>query len=97
MDREPHEEVVTATWRRNARVCWRRSGFTAVLAVPDDDDVLVLEGTGALTWELLDAPMSTDQLIDELAATFEVDREVVAEQLTPFLDELRVAGVVEAA
>ena len=97
MDRESYEAVVTATWRRNARVCWRRSGLTAILAVPDGDDVLVLEGTGALTWELLDEPRSTDQLIDELAATFEVDRETVAEQLLPFLEELRAAGVVEAA
>ena len=97
MDRESHEAVVTAAWRRNARVCWRRSGLTAVLAVPDGDDVLVLEGTGALTWELLAESRTTDALVAELAEVFGVDREMVADQLLPFLDELQACGVIEAA
>jgi hypothetical protein len=81
-------------WVRDPAVLWRRSSDRIVVLPPGRTEPLLLEGTGAAAFELLDVPAS----VEELAATFaEVtgsDRAVIAGDLWPFLEELAAEGVL---
>jgi hypothetical protein len=81
-------------WVRDPAVLWRRSSDRIVVLPPGRTEPLLLEGTGAAAFELLDVPAS----VEELAATFaEVtgsDRAVIAGDLGPFLQELAAEGVL---
>ena len=82
------------TWRRDARALWRRSGARFVVLAPEHDEALVLEGTAALTWELLAEPIEEGELFLLLAEHFGVTRDEVADELTPFLEGLLGCGAV---
>jgi hypothetical protein len=87
---------VTTVWERDPRALWRRSGTSVVLAAPDADEIVVLDGTGAVTWRLVADPMGEDELVGVLSDCFGVDAETVRRQVVPFLEKLRAAGAVRA-
>jgi hypothetical protein len=70
-----------------------------ILTSPLDDMLLMLDvehgkyfglnGTGPRIWELLEQPISEEELIDALLAEYEVTREVCATEVAAFLDGLR--------
>lgn len=97
MELRPRQEAVTATWLRDERVLWRRSGATVILSPPTSDELLLLEGTGVLTWELLAEPIAESELAAEMATRFGVDPREVRAQLEPFLSQLQEHGVVRRA
>ena len=86
--------TAASTWRRDARTLWRRSGNRFVVLAPEHDDILVLEGTAALTWQLLVEPIEEGELLSLLAAHFGVTHDEVADQLLPFLEALLGFGAV---
>jgi len=88
------QEAVTPTWCRDGRALWRRSGATVVLSAPLHDEVVLLEGTAALTWELLAERIDEDELVAPIADHFSVDGQQVREQLTAFLEGLLEYGAV---
>ena len=96
MERRPHETQLTAapTWRRDARALWRRSGARFVVLAPEHDEALVLEGTAALTWELLAETIEEGELFSLLGEHFGVTVNQVAEELAPFLEDLLGYGAV---
>ena len=81
-------------WRRDTRALWRRSGSRFVVLAPEHDEALVLEGTAALTWELLAEPIEEGELFSLLAEHFGVTRDEVADKLAPFLEDLLGYGAV---
>jgi hypothetical protein len=84
----------TPTWQRDRRVLWRRSGDRVVLMPPGRMDIILLEGTGAVTWHLLDAPMEHDELVRSLAASFDIAAATVDVDVKDFLNELAGIGAV---
>jgi len=96
VERKPQEAQLTTapTWRRDDRALWRRSGARFVVLAPEHDEALVLEGTAALTWELLAEPIAEGELFALLAEYFGVTRDEVGEELSPFLERLLGYGAV---
>jgi hypothetical protein len=80
-------------WQRGEGVVWRRSGVKVVVLGPHTEELLVLSGTGALTWELLAEPIAEEELVELLADGFRADVDHVAATLRPFLAELAELGV----
>jgi hypothetical protein len=80
------------TWQRHPRSLWRRSGDRIVLAPPAVDETVVLEGSGAITWLLLDRPLPFELLVDALVERFSVERHVVEAEVRPFLQTLMELG-----
>jgi hypothetical protein len=79
-------------WQRAPGVVWRRSDSKVVLLPEETDELLVLAGTGALTWELLADPLDEAELVALFAEACDTPSEVVAGTLRPFLDGLEQAG-----
>jgi hypothetical protein len=81
-------------WQRAPGVVWRRSDGKVALLCPGGEELLVLSGTGAVTWELLAEPVAEQDLIEALADGFEADPDDVASALRPFLTGLAEVGAV---
>jgi hypothetical protein len=81
-------------WRRDPRLLWRRSGPRVVFLAPGTDDLRMLDGVGALVWELLEVPMEHAELLQVLGERFELPQEELDTQLTPFLTLLRDQGAL---
>jgi hypothetical protein len=64
------------------------------LLCPGSDELLVLSGTGAVTWDLLAEPVAEQELIGIVADGFGVDESEVASTLLPFVRGLAAAGAV---
>lgn len=54
-----------------------------------------LDPVGARIWELLESPRRVSELIDELLATYEVDRKICEQETIAFLDSLVEEGLAE--
>lgn len=65
-----------------------------MLLAPLHDEVLLLEGTAVLGWELLAECVGEDDLVAMIADHFSVEGEQVREQLTTFLAGLLEYGAV---
>ena len=82
------------TWRRDPRVLWRRTGHRVVLVAPGREDQIMLDGTGSVTWQLLEEPTAQQELSVLLAEAFDVDLATVDAEVGPFLQELEALEVV---
>lgn len=86
--------------RRSDGVITRQlAGETVLVPIRQDranfQKVHVLNETGAAVWEALAQPRAFDELVDDLAARFEADREVIAADVRELLDDLQERGLVE--
>lgn len=55
-----------------------------------------LEGTARRIWELLATPTTLSDLSDQLAKEYRVTREQCAEEILPFINEMRREGLLVA-
>jgi hypothetical protein len=85
-----------ATWQQDRRVLSRRSGDRVVLLAPGQDAPLLLEGSGAVVWELLADPIDEEELGALVADSFGMPTGAVEADLRPFLCDLHLAGAVRA-
>jgi hypothetical protein len=81
-------------WRRDPRVLWRRSGPRVLFLAPSSGELGVLEGVGAVVWELLETPMYQADLLQTLADAFGLPLSDVEDQLRPFLVDLHGQGAL---
>ena len=58
-------------------------------------ELLVLEGSGPVIWDLLDEPKTTNTLMTQVAETFEVSVETVEAPVLSFLSSLENQGFVQ--
>lgn len=58
-------------------------------------ELLVLEGSGPVIWDLLDEPKTADTLMTQVAETFEVSVETVEAPVLSFLSSLENQGFVQ--
>ena len=66
----------------------------ALVLVPGDTEPALLTGPGADVWELLEDGITQEELVAELAERYHVDRERVATDIVPLLDQLAERGMV---
>lgn len=97
MGPEPAAGAVTAgsQWRRRVDVLQRRVGDAWVLLAVDGDDPLLLEGTGAAVWALLDEPRTLATLVDAFAAATDGTPDAIRADLQAFLTDLEAQDLVE--
>lgn len=58
-------------------------------------ELLVLEGSGPVIWDLLDEPKTANTLMTQVAETFEVSVETVEAPVLSFLSSLENQGFVQ--
>jgi len=54
-----------------------------------------LSGIGPRVWELMDEPLTLDQLIERIVEEFEVERDVCRADMIQFLEQIEKLGLVE--
>lgn len=84
----------TQVWVRDERTLWRHTVEAVVLLPPGTEEPVVLNGSGPAIWELLADPLSTAELVGELARWFEVDEAQVRRDVTPVLAQLHDCGAL---
>ncbi|MEO5314969.1 PqqD family protein [Pseudarthrobacter sp. CC12] len=79
-----------------AQVCTKPRARVALLHL-DATQPVVLEGTAAVIWDLIDGQRSEQDIFAELEATFEVQSGQMQAQVEGFLASLEAQRLIEAA
>jgi hypothetical protein len=74
--------------RKSPQTASRVIDGEAVIIVPQDNEVKVLNEVGSRIWELLDGRRDISQLTDAIAAEFDVSYTETLEDITRFIEEL---------
>jgi hypothetical protein len=82
-------------WERHPRALWRRSSDRVIVLPPDQSDLLLVEGTGAVIWELLEHPTGEHELVDLLSRATGTDQSVIAPEVAAFLEQLAAEHVIQ--
>ena len=78
---------------RRPDVIWRTAPDYLVL-MDASGDLMEISGSVVLAWELLAEPIEFDELVSELASTYDTPSEDVAPVLEAVIDSLKERGVV---
>lgn len=81
-------------WARSPDVLSRRGAQRTVLLPPGRQDPLFVSGAGVAVWELLDPPVTVDELVRQLSDVYGMDADTVEASIAPLLEELLAAGAV---
>lgn len=86
-------------YRRSTEVVCREVGGESILVpirnrVGDLESIFVLSPVASRIWSLLDAPTSTERIVDEICAEFEVERETAQADVDELLASLELASLV---
>jgi hypothetical protein len=81
--------------RRASGATFRAVGDRIIIAPPERDDFEVLSGTSVAVWELIVTPREVTDLTEALASRFGAELELVARDVSAFIDRLRASGCVE--
>jgi len=91
----PHDATTPGPrWHRHPRALWRRSSDRVIVLPPGQSDLLLLEGTGAVIWELLADPTDEHDLVALLAEATGTDRAIIAPEVAAFLSQLAGEHVI---
>lgn len=74
---------------------WRDCIDRVVILPPDTDDPIILQGTGAVVWDMLAPGPTVEEMAESLAASFDADARTITADVATCLQELRTLGVVE--
>ncbi|MGN7861657.1 PqqD family peptide modification chaperone [Microbacterium sp. 22303] len=88
----------TAQWRIADAVAWTTSGNDVVALDLESPTAhpITLQGTAAYIWEeiTVSGPIATDPLIRNVADAYDVDEDVVRDDVITLLEELRDSRLV---
>ena len=93
-DRPSLTAMADSMWKPSPQVLARRLPGGAVLVHLTTNRIFEVNETGAVVWELLTAGRSRDEVLTELVATFEVDRDQAAAGFERITAELRREGLL---
>ena len=97
-DHDAHPTLNEPTWRHRPDALSRRAGGTVVLlgcSELADDNPVMLSGSAAAVWDLLEFPATLGSLSKELADTYNADRDEVTRGVQALLNRLRSEGLLE--
>ncbi|MFA5884650.1 MAG: PqqD family protein [Acidimicrobiia bacterium] len=85
-------------WQRSPRVVYEVVDGQAVLVDPEGVELLTLNAVGTLVWEELDGVREAADLAAALVDRLDgVEPADLVRDIAAFLDEIRAAGLVDAA
>ena len=87
--------VASPTYRRRDGVLQRELTDGVLVLGPDADRSVALLGTGADLWDALARTASLAEVVDDLAARYGADHEVVAADTRGAVQQLVAQGLVE--
>jgi hypothetical protein len=87
---------VTGGWRRNPDVLDTRIDDEVVLLHPSTQQMFVLNETGAVLWDQIEAGADLDVIVTAITSTFEVDDAVARADAAELLGQLADADLVRA-
>ena len=79
---------------RRSDVIWRTAPNYLVL-MDSQGDLMEISGSVVLAWELLAEPIEFDELVSQIASTYDAPSEDVAPVLEAVIDSLQERGVVD--
>jgi PqqD family protein of HPr-rel-A system len=88
---------LAGAWRRDAALPFQRMDEDAIVVNPRTREVHLLNETAARIWELLEEPLSIDQLCAVLAEEFEGEAADLRQQIEAFVADLGGKGLLTAA
>lgn len=87
-------DATDGTWGRAPAAVWRRTPRGVVVLRPGGEDVVLLDGTAAELWELLEPPIAEHELARRLATRYGAPTAQVLTDVGPTLRQLQATGVV---
>lgn len=83
-------------YKRNADILTANVDNEVVMMGVQAGSYYGIGGTGTMIWELLAEPKSLDELIDRIAADYDVAREQCASDISTFVKKLLALNLIEA-
>lgn len=80
---------------RTDELSWRQVDDEVVILDLRTSKYLSLNGTAALLWTTMAAGCTTDDLVDAVVSTYDVDREVAARDVSAFVADCAARGLVQ--
>lgn len=80
---------------RNKTIVYQIVNDEAVLVLPAEGKVKVLNKVGAFIWQQVDNQKTVKEIVDQVVADFEVSHEQAARDTLSFLEELETKAVIE--
>jgi hypothetical protein len=88
------ENSVPRSFRRHPEVLARRDLGGTLLLTPQRSEPLLLEGIGALIWDLLNESTTAQRLASDLAEGFGRPEDDVARDINVLLEHLMIVGAL---
>ena len=80
--------------QKNPEVIHRELDDEAVLVLPGEGQVLVLNVVASLVWSLIDGVAGSDAMSEAVTQAFKVDSETARHDTTEFLQTLAARGAI---
>jgi hypothetical protein len=81
--------------RRNDEAVWRVINGEIVVLIPKEVEVHALTGCGGRIWELIEGEIAISEIIQRIAAEYEVEPQKAAEEVTAFIHKLERKKLLE--
>ncbi|NQT32148.1 MAG: PqqD family protein [Candidatus Omnitrophica bacterium] len=79
---------------KNPDIVARTEKEEALLFSPADGNLLCINKTGILVWDLCDGKNTADDIAGKIADTFEVESEVAKKDSLEYLEKLKESGFI---
>ncbi len=79
---------------RSDKTAWRTIDEEAVIVIPEESQVKVLNATGSRIWELCDGTHSVSAIIHQITNEFSVKPQKAEDDVTEFVSELGRKGLL---
>jgi len=83
--------------RRSPRALWRSVGAEVLLTARERDDFDHLSETAGIVWQVLDAPMTLEDLVIALGDVYGLPPGEIVDDVGRLVRDLRESGWIEAA
>jgi hypothetical protein len=84
------------SWARDPGLPFQRMDEDAIVINPQTREVHLLNGTAARIWELLETPLSIDDLVGALGSEFDAEPAALRSEVETFVADLRGKGLLVA-
>lgn len=85
---------LTQIYKKNAGTPWQTVGEETIVIDPAQQFSHEMDNTATFIWNRLDGNFSIEQIVDELCAEYSVARELAAEDVIDFINQLDQKGLV---